>query len=308
LNQQAFSPSQENKAMGLESGFVCNNRRGILSGKWGSTVVKVVYSDESGVGSQDELLTVVAAIIVNMDEQWHLIEPALIKVRQSLPPNLLEDGRAIKGRLLYGALRKEITETRAAREALASILGLTANLKVPIYFGAVERKGFAEYHARVRKTDYEQEMTAYDVAFEQCLTNVDQTISTLLPKERLLWIADRSDKQREPSTKTTLEMYRLLRQKHRLTRRIAAQKDDAPLIADHAICVADTIYFGNSKESAALQLVDVCCSTITLHLLETWYRRNPVAQDFYEIIRPQIINEAMPQYIRLRRQSYSSKK
>lgn len=260
-------------------------------------IVKVVYSDESGVGAKDELLTVVTAILVNMDEQWHLIEPTFSKIRNGLPDNLLEGGRAVKGRILYGALRKNIPESPLARDALASILALPANLKIPIYYGAVEREGFAKFHSRVRTADHEQRMTEYDVAFEQCLACVDNTVSALLPGERLLWIADRSDKQREPSTKTTLEMYRMLRQKHRLSRRVAAQQNDAPLIPDHAICIADTIYFGNSKESVALQLADVCCSTITSHLLATWYRHKPIANEFYEIIRLQIMNEVMPQYI-----------
>ena len=281
--------------------FHGNSNRGIFNGnREGELIVKVVYSDESGVGAKDELLTVVTAIIINMDEQWHLIEPAFAKITADLPENLLEDGRAVKGRILYGAIRKDIPETSVARDALESVLAITASLKIPIYYGAVERAGFTKYHSRIRTAEYEQRMTDYDVAFEQCLTNVDNTVSTLLPKERLLWIADRSDSQREPSSKSTLETYRLLRLKRRIGRK-AKERIVIPSAQQQAICIADTVYFGNSKESVALQLADVCCSTITLHLLSSWYKRKPIAEDFYEIIRPQVITEVMPQYMEMRR-------
>jgi len=50
--------------------------------------------------------------------------------------------------------------------------------------------------------------------------------------------------------------------------------------------VIDTIYFGDLHESLALQLADVCCSTITRHLLG-----EPEAEPFYNIIRQQVITD-----------------
>jgi hypothetical protein len=53
--------------------------------------------------------------------------------------------------------------------------------------------------------------------------------------------------------------------------------------------IVDTVYFGNAEHSIALQLADVCCSTVTLHLLEKFYKWTPVVAPFYELIRPQIV-------------------
>ena len=58
--------------------------------------------------------------------------------------------------------------------------------------------------------------------------------------------------------------------------------------------IADTVYFGSSHESIALQLADVCCSTITLHLLERDYNRTPTVGPYYEIIRESILNQGAP--------------
>ncbi|MGO9265030.1 MAG: hypothetical protein ACLQBA_09115 [Candidatus Binataceae bacterium] len=53
----------------------------------------------------------------------------------------------------------------------------------------------------------------------------------------------------------------------------------------HELKIVDAIYEGNSARSRALQLADVCCSTIRLHLLKT-----AIAEPFYKLIRIQIFN------------------
>jgi Protein of unknown function (DUF3800) len=59
-------------------------------------------------------------------------------------------------------------------------------------------------------------------------------------------------------------------------------KDDPEVIS----CLVDTIYFGDSHESLALQLADVCCSVITQHLIG----REDGTQ-FYQLIRGQVITD-----------------
>jgi hypothetical protein len=55
--------------------------------------------------------------------------------------------------------------------------------------------------------------------------------------------------------------------------------------------IIDTIYFGNSQESRALQLADVCCSTITRHL-----RGDPIATRYYKLLLKQMILADRPQF------------
>jgi Protein of unknown function (DUF3800) len=65
--------------------------------------------------------------------------------------------------------------------------------------------------------------------------------------------------------------------------------DPVPNMPDfdhHPLHVVDTIYFGDSHESLALQLADVCCATISQHL-----SGNPDAEPFYSLIRSQIVTD-----------------
>ena len=51
--------------------------------------------------------------------------------------------------------------------------------------------------------------------------------------------------------------------------------------------LVDTVYFGDSSDSRALQLADVCCSTICLQL-----RGHQIAEPYYDLIRFRIQTSA----------------
>src|SRR6266446_8260285 len=77
----------------------------LLGPDYGS-VVRVVYSDESGVGSErDEPLTVIAGLMLNMDSQWH---PVLESIEDVLANCVGEEKIAtyeIRGRNLYHKIK-----------------------------------------------------------------------------------------------------------------------------------------------------------------------------------------------------------
>ncbi len=76
----------------------------------------VAYSDESGVGSiKKEPITVVTAVVMNVDTQWEGVESDLWKARFGTPKGLLEK-RALKGKYLYRAIRKGDPEAIATLE------------------------------------------------------------------------------------------------------------------------------------------------------------------------------------------------
>jgi hypothetical protein len=261
-------------------------RQGYLIGRTCEGVtVRVVYSDESGVGGiEKEPITVVTAIVINMDRNWNEIEDELHTIRLSTLPQLLENKRSLKGRLLYSAPRKNIPEAADANAILKRILALPVKYGIAIFYGAVDRKGLLNYQSRNDvNLDKEKRASSYDVAFSECLRRLD-TAATSFTNERILWIADRSDKEREPATRTNLTYYRF-------DQEVQPEIDG---IARPKVAVADTIYFGHSAESVALQLADVCCSTITLCLLEKFYRWDYFATDFYQIIKRNVVNDGAP--------------
>jgi hypothetical protein len=104
--------------------------------------------------------------------------------------------------------------------------------------------------------------------------------------EQLLWIAERSDKQREPATRMTVSFYQL--------EKGFTPKRFARIARARRTRIADTIYFGDPYESLALQLADVCCSTITRFLLAKFYGRHPEADAYYDILRPHVLNHGFP--------------
>ena len=249
-------------------------------------IVRVVYSDESGVGNIDkEPITVVTAIVINMDRDWKKIESDLRKVQAETPFQLLENQKILKGRLLYSALRKGDS---AAEQALKEILAIPVRYRCAIFHGAVDRKGLLNYQQTPNISDVERSASSYTLAFSECLATLDNMANTFTD-ERLLWIAERSDKEREPATKEALQYYRW---KQGL-KVLDDHPDDQPLSV-----IADTVYFGNPTDSLALQLADVCCSTITNYLLEQFYGRDYCVTDFYERIRQNVGNHATPILLR----------
>jgi Protein of unknown function (DUF3800) len=264
----------------------------LVSSERGETGVRVVYSDESGVGNPDnEPITVVAAAVINIDRSWNAIEAQLYRIVAEAPKNLLADGQSLKGKILYSAVRKNVQpEATIAGSILSQVLEIPTKYGVALFYGAVDRKGLANYQARSVSAE-EKSATSYDVAFKRCLERVDAAARAFIDKhERILWIADRSDGKREPATKVSLSSHRF-----------AQRPSDESLEDDFRLtdsCLVDTVYFGNSADSIALQLADVCCSTITLSLLEQFYGWNPCVGEFYERLRLRVMNDGTPVHLR----------
>ena len=83
-------------------------KQGYLLGRTNEGItLRVVYSDESGMGNIDkEPITVVTAIVVNLDRDWDLIEQELRVLRQHAPPAAIEGDHILKGRRIYSLLRR----------------------------------------------------------------------------------------------------------------------------------------------------------------------------------------------------------
>src|SRR5258708_28413467 len=109
----------------MSSNYEGNSRSlqlAILLGPERKSVVRVVYSDESGVGSEhDEPLTVVAALMINIDSQWH---PLLESIEQTLRRILRTKDVSryeIKARNLYHQIRRNDRKAKALMSALMKI-------------------------------------------------------------------------------------------------------------------------------------------------------------------------------------------
>jgi hypothetical protein len=268
----------------------------LVLGPQRKTIVRVVYSDESGVGSErDEPLTVVAGLMLNIDSQWH---PVLASVEKTLREILGREEIStyeIRARNLYHQIRRDEPTAKALMSALMKI---PDQHRVPIFYGAVDRAGYMYFmreiyvrsvyrglNAEERLSDVRPAPDAFGEALKLCLNRVDSFVHTVFPTEQVLWIHDRG--RYDDDAKSQLEKVRVLGASEFGV--MLRENLEGYLERSH---VVDTIYFGDSRDSRALQLADACCSTITRHL-----RGDPVATPYYEMLKPQITNDgARPEY------------
>jgi hypothetical protein len=261
----------------------------VLLGPEPKTVVRVIYSDESGIGSEkDEPITVVAGLMLNIDSQWH---PVLESIEQSLRETLGKEDIStyeIKAKNLYHQIRRG---DPTAKALMAALMKIPQQHLVPVFYGAIDRAGYMYfmreiYTRSVYGSNPERRMSmvnppldTFSEAFLQCIGRVDSFVHTAFPTEQILWIHDRG--RYDEDAKQQLDKIRSLGASE--LGAAFRQALEGYLERSH---VVDTIYFGNSRESRALQLADACCSTITRHL-----RGDPTASPYYELLKPQVVNE-----------------
>jgi len=164
-------------------------------------------------------------------------------------------------------------------------LSIPAQEKIAIFYGAVDRAG---YLRSLKTSNNRSPLAEYRAAFAECLQRVDVAARIFAAGERVLWIAHQSDREREPATRTDQFWHKVFTEVELGTSRLTGKKSS----------IADTVYFGNARNSIALQLADICCSTITLYLLEKFYKWTPIVGPFYELIRPAVmVGDVAPMFL-----------
>jgi hypothetical protein len=215
--------------------------------------LRIVYSDESEQGA----IVVVAAVMLNMDTHWKKLEADFDRL-----PEGWRNRREVKGNKLFRDLRSN--RGPESETALRILCSIPAARQVEIFSGAVDRNALGS-------------LLPYDVAFRVCLDDVESYVDKFIPKENVLWIADVGH---QSDLKMSFNMQQIMSLSS-TTAALGLSPDNA--FESH---IADTIYFGDSHESRALQLADVCCSVIAGHLLN-----DPVVEPYYEMIRPRLTHE-----------------
>ena len=146
------------------------------------------------------------------------------------------------------------------RALLTGLLSLPVKHGVPIFYAAVSRAWLHKDPSR------NSEITEAGLAFLTCALRVNAWIHSLNPNEQVLWIADNSRVAKEMRTAHTVF-------------------HDKPIVGQFEFMrlrhIIDTIYFGDSKNSRALQLADACNFAIKRHLM-----KKPDAERLFQLIAP----------------------
>jgi len=250
--------------------------------------VRVVFSDESGTGKNSvrEPITLVAAILLDMDSQWVPVRDAI----EEAIKNIYEKGDdqleryALKAKALYHQIERG--DIRAA-EMMNRLMAIPREQGIPIWYGAVDRAGFKMGMERMRlpaSPPFKENNIPFKFAFEECMHRIDTWMHADGPEEHVLWIHD--DGSLNERAKQALRGFRWakniigLELAHRFPEGLALLPEAQPSR------IADMIYFGDDKESRMLQLVDACAATIVRAL-----RYDPVALPYYGILRTQVQND-----------------
>lgn len=262
--------------------------------KGGLFKVRVVYSDETGIGDsiRKEPITLVAAIMLNMDSQWSPIKNDVECALSSLMTPERAARYELKGKKLFSGIRKGYG---TPFKILSASLNILARHKVPIFYGAVSRIAYQQLTKRINASSSKKRTTPHvrylsgetqNLAFFTCASDVDSYVHTGFPAEQVLWVAAKS--RADARLQAGLADLRVIK---------AADLQNMPgghLEEPHIIHIADSIYYGDMCESRALQLADLCCSVIVRTLKgDRW------AQIFYKLIKSNVVSPKPPSFASL---------
>jgi hypothetical protein len=232
------------------------------------SVVRVVFSDETESGSAEGIIAV-TAVMMNMESQWEPLEKDFASL-----PRSWSFRREVKGSRLFRDIHKGRGKDSA--ETLRGICAIPVSRGIPIFSGAVDSKGFKQVKRSVLG-DQKHSWSPYDVALLVCFNSVDSYLETVAPWEKVLWISDAAPYRRPMKTAMTIQK---VMAESNIMQKLGL--DSSKAFKSHLM---DPIYFGDSHESRAIQLADVCCSVVSGHLLG-----DPIAESYYAQIKPRLVS------------------
>ncbi len=222
--------------------------------------MRIVYSDEAGVGDEkEEPILVVAAFLVHPDQQWPWVKQAADALLYKYVPTESRESFEFKASRLFAQLGKGNNEP-----LLRELLEFIPTWQLPIFWGAVNRVGMkADYAEKGLPCGTDQ---MQNLAFANAAIMVEAFMQQFLPAERALWIAD--------ETRARIEMRMSLRR----YQKDALIPGEYMTKFDHII---DTVFYGSSRDSLGIQLADACNFVIKRH-----HMGDASVERFFQIIYP----------------------
>ena len=244
----------------------------------GKIQMRCVYLDEAGLGDErDEPITVVAAVLVDADRQWRLLEADIQNIIETLVPQPSRRGFEFHAKELFSG-SKSFPWSKAIRHAiLAEFVALFQKHGLPILTGASLRAQIRQLLETGDKKIAQKhlDLAAHNFAFLDATGKVDFLLRTVAPDEVGMCFADETIFQREDWLRTTLDFFR----KMSLT----------GIQTDRFEHLVDTLYFAASHESLGLQLADSAAFLFKRHLMG-----KKDSEPFYKMIEPCVMLKSGP--------------
>jgi hypothetical protein len=222
--------------------------------------MRIAFSDEAGTGDEtQEPILVVAATLIDPDLQWNPIKSKVDSILANHVPAGQRAEFEFKAARLYAQLSKNKNEA-----LLREFLGIIPTFQLPIFWGAINRKGMRDNYATMKLSCSTDDMQ--NAGFIIAAIMAEAFIGQWFPDERVLWIAD--------ETRARIPMRMSLREYQKR----ALIPDEQTTKFDHII---DTVFYGSSRESTGIQLADACNFFIKRH-----HMGDRSAERFFKIIYP----------------------
>ena len=219
--------------------------------------MRFVFLDEGGISSH-EPIAVVAGIVVHADEQLVPLERELARLRRKHIPEGLRDDFVFHTKEIWSGTGKIFGDrdrwTLDRRlHILRDLIRVIKKIDVPVVHEAYERQSILENVSPDEKqpTDREVNIAAHACAFAACTLRVEQYMRKCFPTEVAQIVAEDNDQART-MLKSVHDSFRF---PHR-----------APGIIPNTILpfrhIRSSVHFADKKESAPLQLADLCAFII----------------------------------------------
>jgi hypothetical protein len=149
-------------------------------GAYPTKLVRIIYSDEAGIGDEVvEPILVVAAVMIDGDHQWPVIDFVIQGILDKYVPAERRDSFEFKASRLFGQLSKGSNEV-----ILREFLRIIETFQLPVLWGAIDRVGMRRnWEASGLACSVE---TIQNFAFVGAAVHAETALAWLWPHERAI--------------------------------------------------------------------------------------------------------------------------
>src|SRR5579872_621704 len=250
----------------------------------GDNLVRIAFLDESGRSRQEPYI-VVAGLLLHGDRQYRPLEERLDAIRRAHIPESDQDGFIFHAKDLFhgaGYFQRDKWPRNIRNAILQALAAIPREIGFPIVFGHLDK---AEYRASVahvvaiHKPEHQadvRDVAEHMVAFARCEVAIERQMYEYTRDEIAMLIAEDTDRVKVA-----------LKEAHRILK----SPNGSPEFQELAVTVrglplkkiVDTVYFASKRESAPLQIADLCAFLIMRRLM-----RREDTQSYFEQIAPKL--------------------